>query len=44
LNVGVYAYIQNRTQTWLDFVVWESDGSKPKKLFRETTKAWVDAE
>jgi dipeptidyl-peptidase 4 len=38
----VYAFVQNRTQTWLDFVTWESPDAKPKKLFRETTKAWVD--
>ncbi|CAN5337335.1 hypothetical protein BH11PLA2_BH11PLA2_42120 [soil metagenome] len=36
----VYACIQNRTQTWLDFVVW-TDG-KPKVLFRETSKAWIE--
>lgn len=39
---GVFAYVQNRTQTWLDFVVWEAPSAKPRKLFRETTKAWVD--
>lgn len=38
----VFAYVQNRTQTWLDFVVWDSPDAKPKALFRETTKAWVD--
>jgi dipeptidyl-peptidase-4 len=38
----VFAYVQNRTQTWLDFVVWDTVDSKPKKLFRETTGAWVD--
>lgn len=38
----VFAYVQNRTQTWLDFVTWSAPGAKPKKLFRETTKAWVD--
>ena len=38
----VFAYIQNRTQTWLDFVIWPSPDSKPNVLFRETTKAWVD--
>lgn len=38
----VFAYVQNRTQTWLDFVVWEAPDAKPKTLFRETTKAWVD--
>lgn len=36
----VFAYVQNRTQTWLDFVVWE--GTEPTRLFREITKAWVD--
>jgi len=38
----VFAYVQNRTQTWLDFVTWEKADAKPKKLFRETTKAWVE--
>ena len=38
----VFAYVQNRTQTWLDFVTWAQADAKPKKLFRETTKAWVD--
>jgi dipeptidyl aminopeptidase/acylaminoacyl peptidase len=39
---GVFAYVQNRTQSWLDFVVWETPDAKPMKLFRETTKAWVE--
>ena len=39
---AVYAYVQNREQTWLDLVVWDSPGARPRKLFRETTKAWVD--
>jgi dipeptidyl-peptidase-4 len=39
---AVFAYVQNRTQTWLDFVVWDTPESKPRKLFRETTKAWVE--
>lgn len=39
---SVFAYVQNRTQTWLDFVVWDSPTAKPHKLFRETTKAWVE--
>jgi dipeptidyl aminopeptidase/acylaminoacyl peptidase len=38
----VFAYVQNRTQTWLDFVTWSSPTAKPKKLFRETTGAWVE--
>ncbi|HEY2909091.1 MAG TPA: S9 family peptidase [Gemmataceae bacterium] len=39
-TTSVYAFVQNRTQTWIDFVVWE--GSKPRKLFRDSTKAWID--
>jgi dipeptidyl aminopeptidase/acylaminoacyl peptidase len=39
---AVFAYVQNRTQTWLDFVVWDTPGARPRKLFRETTKAWVE--
>jgi hypothetical protein len=31
---AVFAYVQNRTQTWLDFVVWDAPGAKPRKLFR----------
>ncbi len=38
----VFAYVQNRTQTWLDLATWTAPDAKPKKLFRETTKAWVD--
>jgi dipeptidyl aminopeptidase/acylaminoacyl peptidase len=38
----VFAYIQNRTQTWLDVTTWPAAGGKPAVLFRETTKAWVE--
>ncbi len=38
----VFAYVQNRTQTWLDFTIWAAADTKSKVLFRETTKAWVD--
>jgi dipeptidyl-peptidase-4 len=38
----VFAYVQNRTQTWLDFTTWPAADAKPKVLFRETTKAWVE--
>jgi dipeptidyl aminopeptidase/acylaminoacyl peptidase len=38
----VFAYVQNRTQTWLDFVTWSNPTAAPTKLFRETTKAWVE--
>jgi len=37
-----YFYIQDRAQTWLDFCTVSSDGGEPKRLFRETTNAWVD--
>jgi dipeptidyl-peptidase-4 len=37
----VYAYVQNRTQTWLDVATWPVADSKPRVLFREKTKAWV---
>lgn len=39
---GVFAYVQNRTQTWLDFVVWKTPTSKPDAIIRDTTKAWID--
>jgi dipeptidyl-peptidase-4 len=39
---GVFAYVQNRTQTWLDFVVWATPDAKPKALFRDKTEAWIE--
>lgn len=41
-NKGVFAYVQNRTQTWLDFVVWDTPDAKPRKVFREQGPAWVE--
>lgn len=41
-STGVYAFVQNRTQTWLDFLVWDTPSAKPRKLFRDSTKAWID--
>ncbi len=38
----LYAYVQNRTQTWLDILIWDDPGGKPRRLFRETTAAWVE--
>ncbi|HVL11824.1 MAG TPA: DPP IV N-terminal domain-containing protein, partial [Gemmata sp.] len=38
----VYAYVHDRVQTWLDFTTWPAADAKPKVLFRETTKAWVE--
>src|SRR5262245_52193305 len=39
---SVYIYVQNRTQTWLDVCVASIDGGPARKLFRDTTEAWVD--
>ena len=38
----VYAYVQNRTQSWLDFVVWDTPDAQPRRLFRDSTAAWID--
>jgi dipeptidyl aminopeptidase/acylaminoacyl peptidase len=37
----LYSYILDRAQTWMDFCTVSHDGGQPKRLFRETTKAWV---
>ncbi len=39
---NAYCYVQDRAQTWLDFCTVSRDGGAPTRLFRETTKAWVD--
>jgi dipeptidyl aminopeptidase/acylaminoacyl peptidase len=39
----VYFCIQDRCQTWLDFLTISPQGGKPTKLFRDTTKAWITA-
>lgn len=36
--------IQDRTQTWLDLVLAPASGSDAKRLFRETTEAWVESQ
>lgn len=41
-NTTVYAYVQNRVQTWLDFAVWTPTDTNPRVLFRDQTKAWID--
>ena len=33
---------QNREQTYLDFLTWPKLDGPPVKLFRDTTKAWVE--
>jgi dipeptidyl aminopeptidase/acylaminoacyl peptidase len=38
---NAYLYVQDRAQTWLDFCTVAPEGAV-KRLFRETTKAWVD--
>lgn len=37
----VYFYLQDRAQTWLDFMSSTRQGRDLKVLFRETTPAWV---
>lgn len=39
---GFIAFVSNRFQTWADVLACPSDGGAPKKLFRESTKAWVE--
>jgi dipeptidyl aminopeptidase/acylaminoacyl peptidase len=38
----VYFFVQDRAQTWLDISTAARDGGAPKRLLRETTKAWVE--
>ena len=38
----VYFYAQDRAQTWLDMCLMPRSGGEPTRLFRETTRAWVD--
>ena len=39
---SLYAYVQNRTQTWLDLVRINPSNGSTKRLFRDQTKAWID--
>jgi dipeptidyl aminopeptidase/acylaminoacyl peptidase len=39
---NVYCYCQDRAQTWLDMCLAPREGGKATRLFRETTKAWVE--
>lgn len=39
---SVYFYAQDRAQTWLDFCVAPVEGGPARKLFRNTTKAYVE--
>jgi dipeptidyl aminopeptidase/acylaminoacyl peptidase len=38
-----YFYGQDRAQTWLDVLTVKPEGGAPTRLFRETTKAWVES-
>jgi dipeptidyl aminopeptidase/acylaminoacyl peptidase len=43
----LFAYVQDRAQTWLDFVAWPAGSGSTvgpaERLVRETTKAWVES-
>ncbi|MFP6601655.1 MAG: DPP IV N-terminal domain-containing protein, partial [Pirellulaceae bacterium] len=39
----LYFQVQNRQQTWLDLCTVGSDQSKPRRLLRDTTEAWVQS-
>src|SRR5262249_52519147 len=39
---AAFCYIQNRQQTWMDLLSVPTAGGKPKRLMRDTTKAWVE--
>jgi dipeptidyl-peptidase-4 len=38
----IFFYVQDRTQTWLDFDTAPKSSGQPVCLFREKTDAWVD--
>src|SRR5262249_39346147 len=42
---SAYCYVQNRTQTWLDFVTITpaDDKAVAKRLFRDSTRAWIES-
>ena len=37
------AQVQNREQTWLDFVTADPDGQNVKAIFRDKTAAWIES-
>lgn len=37
------AQVQNREQTWLDFVTVDPDGKNVKAIFRDQTAAWIES-
>jgi dipeptidyl aminopeptidase/acylaminoacyl peptidase len=42
-SAAVYCYVQDRTQTWLDFCSISTEEGKCTRLFRDRTRAWVNA-
>ncbi len=42
---AAYCYVQNRIQTWLDFVKFTpgTETGSVKRLFRDQTKAWIES-
>jgi dipeptidyl aminopeptidase/acylaminoacyl peptidase len=38
----VWFLMQDRAQTWLDVCTMSPDGNSTKRLFRESSKAWID--
>jgi dipeptidyl aminopeptidase/acylaminoacyl peptidase len=38
----IYFFVQDRAQTWLDVDTAPRDGGKPKRLLRDSTRAWIE--
>jgi dipeptidyl-peptidase-4 len=38
----IYFFVQDRAQTWLDIDTVPRAGGKPKRLLRDSTKAWIE--
>jgi dipeptidyl-peptidase-4 len=36
-------FVSNRVQTWSDMLACPADGGAPRKLFRDSTQAWIEA-
>jgi dipeptidyl aminopeptidase/acylaminoacyl peptidase len=39
---AVYFFVQNRIQSWLDYCTVTPEGGRPRKLFRDSSKAWTE--
>jgi len=40
---NAYFYLQDRAQTWLDFMTVSRDGGKANRLFHDKTQAWIES-